>query len=402
MSTAAPVPPVAPSASDARPLPPLGEDAAGSAAGHRRRPAPRRTPFWTAVGVVAGREMKVKASSRPFLITTLILVAAALAVTLLLPRLGDLFAGEATSVGVVEQTAPLVGALGEGYTGQSFDTEAAARAAVESGEVEAAVVPDPENPAGLSVLALRDAPTDLVQALSTSPGVELLDPNAPNPLLRYFIALGFGIVFFMAAVTFGQQIAVSVIEEKQSRIVEILLAAVPARAMMAGKVLGNAAMAILQVALVAGALLLGMQINGAVLPLDGLGVPILWFVALFSIGFVMLAALYAAAASLVSRQEDIGSTSMPVMLLIMLPYFGVIFFNDNPDALRIMSLVPFSAPVAVPLRVYLGQGSLGEHLFSLGILVVSTALAIWLAAVIYERSILRVGKALTWREALRG
>lgn len=363
---------------------------------------PRRTPFSTAVGTVAAREMKVKATSKPFIITTLILLAAALAATLLVPRLGDLFAGGATRVAVVEQTAPSVQALGEDYAPQTVGSEDAAREAVLSGAADAAVVPDPGNPAGVSVLAMTDAPSDLVQALSTSPGVELLDPTAPNPALRYLMAFGFGLVFFMAAITFGQQIAVSVIEEKQSRVVEILLAAVPARAMMAGKVLGNAAMAILQVALLAGALLLGLQINGDVLPLDGMGVPILWFVVLFSTGFVMIAALYAAAASMVSRQEDIGSTSMPVMMLIMLPYFGVIFFNDNPEALRIMSWIPFSAPVAVPLRIFLGQGQGWEHVGSLVLLIVTTALAIWLASAIYERSILRTGKALKWREALRG
>ncbi|OFK08762.1 ABC transporter permease [Kocuria sp. HMSC066H03] len=346
--------------------------------------------------------MGVKATSKPFIITTLILLAAALAATLLVPRLGDLFAGDATSVAVVDQTAPSVQALGEDYAPQTVASADAAREAVLSGAADAAVVPDSGSPAGVSVLAMTDAPSGLVQALSTSPGVELLDPAAPNPALRYLMAFGFGLVFFMAAVTFGQQIAVSVIEEKQSRVVEILLAAVPARAMMAGKVLGNAAMAILQVALLAGALLLGMQINGNVLPLDGMGVPILWFVMLFSIGFVMIAALYAAAASMVSRQEDIGSTSMPVMMLIMLPYFGVIFFNDNPEALRIMSWIPFSAPVAVPLRIFLDQGEWWEHIGSLVLLIVTTALAIWLAAVIYERSILRTGKALKWREALRG
>ena len=367
---------------------------------HQRQP--RRTPFWSAVGTVAAREMGVKATSKPFIITTLILLAAALAATLLVPRLGDLFAGDATSVAVVDQTAPSVQALGEDYAPQTVASADAAREAVLSGAADAAVVPDSGSPAGVSVLAMTDAPSGLVQALSTSPGVELLDPAAPNPALRYLMAFGFGLVFFVAAVTFGQQIAVSVIEEKQSRVVEILLAAVPARAMMAGKVLGNAAMAILQVALLAGALLLGMQINGNVLPLDGMGVPILWFVMLFSIGFVMIAALYAAAASMVSRQEDIGSTSMPVMMLIMLPYFGVIFFNDNPEALRIMSWIPFSAPVAVPLRIFLDQGEWWEHIGSLVLLIVTTALAIWLAAVIYERSILRTGKALKWREALRG
>lgn len=372
----------------------------GAPAG-QERPQPRRTPFWTAVGTVAAREMKVKGTSKAYLITTMILLAAALLATLLVPRLSDMFAGDATAVAVVDQTAPVVTALGADYEARTLGSVAEARAAVERGDVEAAVVPSADAPGGLEVLAMTDVPTSLVQALSTSPAVELLDPSAPNPLLRYFIALGFGLVFFLAAITFGQQIAVSVIEEKQSRIVEILLAAVPARALLAGKVLGNAAMAILQIALVAAALLLGLQINGEVLPLDGLGVPILWFVLLFSIGFVMIAALYAAAASMVSRQEDIGSTSMPVMMLIMLPYFGVIFFNDNPGALRIMSFIPFSAPVAVPLRIYLEQGQMWEHLLASGILVVSTALAIWLAAAIYERSILRTGKALTWRQALQ-
>ncbi|MDY6056171.1 ABC transporter permease [Micrococcus sp.] len=365
------------------------------------RTGPRRTPFWSAVGTVAAREMRVKATSRPFIITTLILLAAALAATLLAPRLGELLGGDAMRVAVTEQTAAVVGALGPDYTSTTLSSVEAAREAVRAGQAEAAVIPAPGTPSGLGVLAMTDAPSTLVEALSTTPAVELLDPSAPNPALRYLIAFGFGVVFFMAAVTFGQQIAVSVIEEKQSRIVEILLAAVPARAMMAGKVLGNAAMAILQVGLVAGALLLGMQINGDVLPLDGLGVPILWFVLLFSIGFVMIAALYAAAASMVSRQEDIGSTSMPVMLMIMLPYFAVIFFNNNPEALRIMSWIPFSAPVAVPLRVFLGQGSLGEHLGALAVLVAAMALAIWLAATIYERSILHTGKALTWGEALR-
>lgn len=371
-----------------------GPDGAG-------RPQPRRTPFWAAVGTVAAREMKVKGTSKAYIITTMILLAVALLATLLVPRMSDMFAGDATGVAVVDQTAPVVAALGEDYEARTLGSVAEARAAVERGDVEAAVVPSADAPGGLEVLAMTDVPTSLVQALSTSPAVELLDPSAPNPLLRYFIAFGFGLVFFMAAITFGQQIAVSVIEEKQSRIVEILLAAVPARAMMAGKVLGNAAMAILQVALVAAALLLGLQINGEVLPLDGLGVPILWFVLLFSIGFVMIAALYAASASMVSRQEDIGSTSMPVMMLIMLPYFGVIFFNDNPEALQIMSFIPFSAPVAVPLRIFLEQGQMWEHVLALGILVVSTALAIWLAAAIYERSILRTGRALTWRQALQ-
>lgn len=372
-----------------------GTSGAGTQAG--------RTPFWTAVGLVAGREMKVKMMSKAFVVTTAIMLGLLLLAVLLAPRLGDLFGGDGSGdkVAVTAETSQAVGALGDAYDPQTVDSPDAAKEAVRAGDVEAAVIPDEAGPAGIAVVGLDSAPTGLVEALSVSPSVELLDPNAPNPGLQYLIAFGFGIVFFMIAITYGQQIAVSVIEEKQSRVVEILLAAIPAKAMMAGKVIGNSAMALFQVALIAGVLLLGMQVNEAVLPLDGLGAPILWFVLLFAIGFVMIASLYAAAASLVSRQEDIGSTSMPVMMLIMLPYFAVIFFNDNPDALRIMALVPFSAPVATPLQVFLDQGAMWEHLLSLGILIASTALAILFAAKIYERSILRTGKALKWSEALR-
>ena len=366
------------------------------------RPAPARTPFWTAVGLVAGREMKVKMSSKAFVVTTAIMLGLLLAAVLVGPRLADWLGGTAgAGVAVTAETAQAVGALGDSYDLRTVGSTDAAREAVRAGEVVAAVVPAEAGPAGLAVVGLDSAPTDLVQALSTTPAVELLDPNAAAPGLQYLIAFGFGIVFFTIAITYGQQIAVSVIEEKQSRVVEILLAAIPAKAMMAGKVIGNSAMALFQVALVAGVLLLGMQINETVLPLDGLGAPILWFVLLFAIGFVMIASLYAAAASLVSRQEDIGSTSLPVMMLIMLPYFAVIFFNDDPQALRIMSFIPFCAPVAVPLRVFLGQGETWEHVAALGVLVLSTGLAIWFAATIYERSILRTGKAMTWSQALR-
>ena len=81
---------------------------------------------------------------------------------------------------MVDQTAPSVQALGEAYAPQTVPSADAAREAVLSGAADAAVVPDPGSPAGVSVLAMTDAPSGLVQALSTSPGVELLDPAAPN------------------------------------------------------------------------------------------------------------------------------------------------------------------------------------------------------------------------------
>ena len=89
----------------------------------------------------------------------------------------------------------------------------------------------------------------------------------------------------------------------------------------------------------------------------------------FLFGFMLLAALFAAAAAMVSRQEDIGSTTTPLTMLIMAPYFLVIFFNDNPTVLAIMSYVPFSAPVGMPMRLFLGEAQWWEPILSLAILI---------------------------------
>ena len=191
------------------------------------------------------------------------------------------------------------------------------------------------------------------------------------------------------------------VEEKQSRIVEILLATVPARAILAGKVLGCSLLAFTQVALYAAAGLLGLAINGDELNLDGLGAPILWFVVLFIFAFISLAALYGAAASLVSRQEDLSAASSPIMMLIMIPYFLIIMFSNNETVLAVMSYIPFSAPVAVPLRVYLDSAAPWENFVSLGILVVTAVLCIQLASAIYERSVLKMGAAVKWSQALK-
>lgn len=371
-----------------------------TAAPARPASAPRgRTPFAQAVGIVAQREVMTKLRSKAFLISTLLLLAAVFAGVLLSSYGPQLLGDSDTRVAATAQTASALEGV-EGYEVEVLGSEDAVRDAVEAGDADAGVVQG-DGPSGLVVLGDREAPTDVLQALSVQPELQLLDPNAPDPLLTYFIGIAFGIVFFSSAITFGQTIAQSVVEEKQSRIVEIMLATVPARAILAGKVLGNSLLAFGQIALIAGVVLLGGAVTGSQLLLDGLGMPIVWFVALFTVGFVMLAALYAAAAALVSRAEDLGSASSPIMMLIVIPYILVIVFNNNPLALQIMSYVPFSAPVAVPMRVYLGTMEWWEPLLSLAILVASTVAVILFAALVYERSLLKTGAVVKWRDALK-
>ena len=93
-----------------------------------------------------------------------------------------------------------------------------------------------------------------------------------------------------------------------------------------------------------------------------------WFVPFMCLGFVLLAAMWAVAGSLVSRQEDLGSSMGLVMMLVMGPYFAVSFFSDNATVMTVLSYVPFSAAVAMPVRMFAGEAQLWEPLVSLGFL----------------------------------
>jgi ABC-2 type transport system permease protein len=111
--------------------------------------------------------------------------------------------------------------------------------------------------------------------------------------------------------------------------------------------------------------------------------------------------MYAAAASLVSRQEDVQTTVTPVSMLVMIPYFVVIFLNDNDLVVTIMSYVPFSAAVGMPFRIFVGDASWWEPLLSLVILIVTTVAVIGAAARIYRNALLRTGARVPLLEALR-
>ena len=169
---------------------------------------------------------------------------------------------------------------------------------------------------------------------------------------------------------------------------------------MFGKVIACSLLAFAQIALTAVSVLVGAAISGNDLVLGRLAEPIAWFIPLFVVGFVMIAALYAAAASMVSRAEDLGSTSSPIMMLILMPYMGVVLFADNEAVMAVLSYVPFSAAVAVPMRVFTGTTQWWEPLVSLAILVLTTLLALLLATRIFQRSILRSGPKVSWKQAL--
>ena len=349
--------------------------------------------------LVAEREIMTKLRSKSFVISTIITLAVILAGVVIgslvsanpsLPKV----AAVGSAITVVEQT-------------ESFDVvEAAnrdeAEALVRSEEVEAAIVPDDsaDSATGLLVIGLDEAPNGVLAALSVSPAVDILQPDTQNKGLIYLVAFGFGIVFFMSAITFGMTIAQSVVEEKQTRIVEILMSTVPVRVLLAGKILGNSLLAFGQIALIALLSGVGLLATGQNILLADIGPALIWFTVFFTFGFVLLASLFAATAALVSRQEDMGSVTTPIMMLVMIPYFLVIFFNDNAFVLAIMSYVPFSAPVGMPMRVFLGTAEWWEPLLSLVVLLASTAFFIAIGSRIYANGLLKMGAPMKLKDAL--
>jgi ABC-2 type transport system permease protein len=359
--------------------------------------APATPTFAQSSWLVAEREVRMKLRSKAFLISTGILMLVVLGSILIGGFIGS--NTESTKVAVTSDTAAAV----QGQPGIEATEVASAEEAeelVRDGDVTAAILPDDSTPLGIVVVAESETPSGLLQQLSITPPVTLLDGDAQNPFLAYLVAIAFGVVFFASAMTFGSTIAQSVVEEKQTRVVEILMSAVPVRALLAGKVIGNSLLAFGQIAVIAALSIIGLTITGQSDLLSLLGAPVLWFVVFFVLGFVLLAALFAATGSMVSRVEDIGSTTTPVTMLVMIPYFLVIFFYDNPLVLGIMSYVPFSAPVGMPVRLFLGDAQWWEPLVSLAILAITALGTIVLGSKIYENSLLKLGGTVKWRDAL--
>ncbi|KTR43275.1 sodium ABC transporter permease [Curtobacterium oceanosedimentum] len=354
--------------------------------------------FLHAVQLVTAREIQARLRSKAFVVSAAILLVVVVASIVIGGIVGKATADDTTPVAVVDGVSL--------ESTDAFDvtptrTVAQAERLVRDGEVDAAIVPS-DDALGYSVVGLEDTPTDVVSALSVTPSVELLDPGSLSAGLVSAIGIMFGVVFFASAVTFGSSIAQSVVEEKSTRVVEILMAAIPARALLAGKVLGNSIMAFAQIVAIAIAGVVALAVTGQDNLFTLLGPSVLWFVGFFAIGFVLIASLFAASAVLVSRQEDVGSVTMPVMMLVMIPYILIVVAADDPTIVGIMSYVPFSAPIGMPMRIFLGTAEWWEPILSLLVVAASVVVVVVVGARIYENALLRTGGRVKLTEALRG
>jgi ABC-type Na+ efflux pump permease subunit len=231
-------------------------------------------------------------------------------------------------------------------------------------------------------------------------GTERLDGNPVDPEIVFAAGFVLAFLFFMGAVGSGAMIAGSVIEEKQSRLVEIIATAVPLRQLLAGKIIGSSVIALSQNLLLAAIGLVGVSFTELSAVLPAMTATMLWFVVFFTVGFVALAALYAVAGSLASRTEDLQYTTSPLMMLLMAVY--VVTFSADGALERVLSYIPPASIVSMPVRVLNGDALWWEPLVSLLILVAATFGAVLLSERAYRGALMQTGGRVTWKTALAG
>jgi ABC-2 type transport system permease protein len=265
--------------------------------------------------------------------------------------------------------------------------------------------------AGTSTDALR-APFSLTLApvSGSSQPAKSISQEVSSTLL----STGLIVLIFMAIITYGVWVAMSVAEEKGSRVMELMLNATTPIQMLAGKVIGNGAAGLTQYGAILGAVVAGLLAQGPIhkavvgtnagTSFGGLDPTVLGaFVILFILGFLLYSLLYAALGSMVSRQEDVQSATSPLMMLIMIGYFMSIFAVQAIDDswVRIASLVPFFSPYVMLARISTGHVEVWEFGLAVFFLIASILVALFVAARIYSAGVLLYGQRLSLREVLK-
>jgi ABC-2 type transport system permease protein len=353
--------------------------------------------FWGATGLVAQRELSVQVRGKGFWITFAFFIVGLFAIAIVPGLVGD-------------DSAPTVATFGPKAAQVVAATELEARAVadldqahalVRNGDVAAAVVDDPEAATGVRVIAMTQTPYDVLAALAAPPPVDLLDPDAVSDQAVYLVSFAFALVFFTFGIS-GVAIAQSVMTEKQTRIVEILVATVPVRALLAGKIFAYSLLVFGEVGVLALLTPIALRLGDMGILLSLIGPALGWFVPFFLLGYVLLASMWAVAGALVSRAEDLSSSSSLITILIMVPYLGVTFFQGNEMTMTILSYVPFSSAVAMPVRMFAGEPQLWEPFVSLAILAVTLVVAVHIASRLYTGSLLQTGARVRLRRAWVG
>lgn len=339
-----------------------------------------------------------------------------------------------------EAGGPAVAAVGieekllddAGYDARTATDRTEAEQLVRDGDVEAALIVEGEtwevladgSPSttiltGLDTLSQQQARAETLSNLGISPAdyeaaspqinvvpVDINDTEGDDiaqqltRMLTTFFAL---IVVMFTVITFAAQVGSRVTEEKSSRVVELILASVRPLDFLAGKLLGTVIFGFLATAVLLAAGGIGLKVSGLIddVEIDWSALPVLLISWLLSMLF--FGGLYAAAGAMVQRTEDLQSTQMPILILLMacvyIPSFG--WSNTDTTFMQVVSWIPPFSLFAAPLTYAAGDFTAAQLAGSFALAAVTTVLVVWGAARIYKRTILNNGSVTKWSQLLR-
>jgi ABC-2 type transport system permease protein len=380
--------------------------------------------------LVARREWDQRVRSRAFLIATAISIALVVAL-ILVP---DLFGGGGTrTVGLVgERSRELPvriraagDAVGLSVETRPFGDRTAARVALRSDEVEVVLLDqgvvlwksdaDPQLGAVVAeaVQSIERERVTHELGLSADEAARVVRPVQLSTVTLErvsrersereelaTIAVG---VLLMAIAFYGGFVVVGVVEEKSSRVVEVVLAHLRPSELFVGKIAGIGLAGLAQLGLIGVAALvaLAFSVNPSA---ETAPSTIPWLVCWFILGYAFYAVLYGTVGSLISRQEEAESIQFPITAGLIVAYFVSMEVASSPDstAALIASFVPFTAPMVMTIRLAHGDVALWEILLSVAIMTATVFGMVQLAARVYTGAVLRIGRRVRLREAWHG
>jgi ABC-2 type transport system permease protein len=391
----------------------------------------------SAVGLVASREISIRVKSKAYRISTavmLLLIVAGILVIKFVSGSG----GSDSKVGFTAATAGFSAPLQA--TGKTLDEsiettqvpdEAAGRAKLADGSLDALLTGDGKTvrvqvkkdldsklgrvlqvlsqqlAVNQQITALGGDPARFQAAMASAKFVE--DPPLEEPYdyngQQLVLGIIAGILIYMSLLMNGQIVAQGVVEEKTSRVVELLLSTIKPWQLMAGKVLGIGAVGLIQMVVIGvGGVVAGLATDVLTISVSAAVGTVVWLIVWYLLGFFMYSIVFAALGALVSRQEDVGGATMPALMFVIAGYvIGISVLPSDPGNtfVEVLSVIPVFAPTLMPMRLAMGGVPVWEAVLSVGLVVLMIPVLIWFAARIYRNAVMRSGAKVKLRDALR-
>jgi ABC-2 type transport system permease protein len=389
----------------------------------------------SAVWLIARREIDTRLRSKAFRIATGLTVVILVALTIVLKFVNG--GTSASAVGLAGRDAVIAAPLkaSASAVGQKVTTRtvsaAAGRQQVRDGKLDAFVETDggqlrvivKKNLDGkvkgvLTVLAQQVALDQQIAKLGGDPAqvdrtvaAAKLDVVALQPPHKYqtqqlIVGIIAGILIYMSLMMNGQSVAQGVVEEKSSRVVELLLSTIRPWQLMAGKVLGIGIVGLLQmVAIGVAGLVTGLLTGVLTISVSAATGTLVWLVVWYLLGFFAYALAFAAVGALVSRQEDVGGVIAPVLMFVIIGYvLGISILPSNPGSglIEVLSVIPMFAPTLMPMRLAMGGVPPWEAGLAVVLVIALIPALTWLSGRIYRNAVICTGARVRLSDALRG